>query len=64
MTDFKKGDCVTLKHGGENIQMTVDNVRDFGRTIKIICTWYEKETKNFKFENFSPESLIFCIDSN
>lgn len=38
MTDFKKGDCVTLKHGGQDIKMTVDDLRNFGNGLKVICT--------------------------
>lgn len=53
MEEFKIGDVVQLKSGGE--KMTVKNV-DFPHEDQIQCEWFFKQ--ELKLENFFPSMLI------
>ena len=52
MNEFKKGDVVQLKSGGE--KMTIKNI-GFPHDDQIQCQWFSG--KEIKIENFHPTML-------
>ena len=58
---FKAGDCVELKHGGHEVQMTIESItKDSFDRVKAFCRWYDKDKKEFKYDSFGFDALKPC----
>lgn len=58
---FKKGDCVKLKHGNSP-EMNVNEVKEIPitRRIEVWCKWFNSNEQKFEYESFAPEVLVSC----
>ena len=55
MNEFKVGDIIRLKSGGE--KMTIKHI-GFPHEDQIQCQWFDN--KSTKLECFYPEMLVHC----
>ncbi len=61
---LKNGDCVQLKHGGNNVKMTVNEIRQVSYGYLIQCKWFNVQANKFETESFAFEALKPCEDNN